>query len=171
MTKCNLAIYSFFTDWINCNLCFSLQINLPVVFSIIGCQKNNPDSQNPTSSSIMFFIYCHIWRRKAANPHIWEAGTSKLLSFLLHKWLKRLISYQNSCQTNQLIVSALYGLWSIFFPGEHRAHLPFKRRRPAKHRDRNKLPPTFFLESSDFLETFFSFLCRWFKTCNNKKGL
>lgn len=38
----------------------------------------------------------------------------------------------------------------------------------GKHRKEEAAAPTFFLECSDFLEIFFSFLCRWFKTCNDK---
>lgn len=31
------------------------------------------------------FIPCHIWQRKAANPHVLGAGTSKYLPLLLEK--------------------------------------------------------------------------------------
>ena len=38
--------------------------------------------KKPHSETQRLFIFCHKWRRKAANPHIWEAGTNRRLTFL-----------------------------------------------------------------------------------------
>lgn len=40
------------------------------------------NQQSPTR-----FVYCCLIQIKVAHPHIWEAGASKYLTFLLKKWL------------------------------------------------------------------------------------
>ena len=40
-------------------------------------------------------IYCHLCWREAAEPQIWESGTSKCFVTFLEKCLDRLLDYQN----------------------------------------------------------------------------
>lgn len=42
-----------------------------------------PDQQSKTER---YSIYYHVRQRKASNPHIWGAGTSRWFGFWLEKW-------------------------------------------------------------------------------------
>lgn len=47
--------------------------------------------QNPK----IFSIHYHTWQRKESNPHIWEVGTRKCLTFMLKKTNKKNPTYKS----------------------------------------------------------------------------
>ncbi len=65
------------------------------------------------SKTQRYSIYSDIRQENAANPYFGETGTGEWLTFLLKKWLKWLVSYQNSCS---LIFCSVYVLFKILEP-------------------------------------------------------
>lgn len=69
------------------------------------------NQQSPTR-----FVYCCLIQIKVAHPHIWEAGASKYLTFLLKKWL--ICVPQNYVKLIDALNIFLKYVYSKFPPGK-----------------------------------------------------